>query len=86
MVNHWTIIVRILYIWYRTQTACVVGERMFLILLILKMVCGREAYFLQNYLNSYLDGLSDLLNSLPVGCNIGGTVINHLVYIKMMLF
>ena len=28
----------------------------------------------------HLDGLSVLLNSLPVGCNIGGTVINHLAY------
>ena len=92
MVNHWTlfkvlidkgvplIIVRILYIWYRTQTACVRwGTNVYNPFDIANGV--RQGGLLSPKLfNVYLDGLSVLLNSLPVGCNIGGTVINHLAY------
>ena len=44
------------------------------------MVLDRVAYFHHCFFNVYMDCLSESLCNTQTGCNVGGVMINHLMY------
>ena len=73
-------IVRILAYWYGTQTMCVswggITSSMFTV-----SNGVRQGGILSPYLfNVYMDGLSVALNKAHVGCLLGESIVNHLMY------
>ena len=96
-VNHWTlfkklidrgtplIFVRIIMQWYTTQTACVRwGSALSDNFLITNGV--RQGGILSPlFFNVYMDCLSESLCNTQTGCNVGGVMINHLMYADDMV-
>ena len=91
-VKHWTlfkklidrgtplIFVRIIMKWYTTQKACVrCGSALSDSFLITNGV--RQGGILSPlFFNVYMDCLSESLCNTQTGCNVGGVMINHLMY------
>ena len=91
-VNHWLlfkklidrgmplIFVRILMKWYTTQKACVRwGSALSDSFFITNGV--RQGGILSPLLfNVYMDALSSSLSNTPIGCSIGGVMVNHIMY------
>ena len=91
-VNHWLlfkklidrgmplIFVRILMKWYTTQKACVRwGSALSDSFFITNGV--RQGGILSPLLfNVYMDALSSSLSNAPIGCSIGGVMVNHIMY------
>ena len=96
-VNHWTlfkklidrgtplIFVRIIMQWYTTQKACVRwGSALSDNFLITNGV--RQGGILSPlFFNVYMDCLSESLSNTQTGCNVGGVMINHLMYADDMV-
>ena len=96
-VNHWTlfkklidrgtplIFVRIIMQWYTTQKACVRwGSALSDNFLITNGV--RQGGILSPlFFNVYMDCLSESLCNTQTGCNVGGVMINHLMYADDMV-
>ena len=72
-------IIRILSYWYSNQTMCVRwSSKTSLHFTVSNGV--RQGSLLSPYLfNVYMDDLSDILNSTPIGCYIGKSLFNHLM-------
>ena len=91
-VNHWTLfkklidrgipryVIRILLFWYRTQTFFVQWGGARSQLFNVKNGVRQGSVLSPLLFNVYMDELSIRLKSSNKGCNIGGQVINHLMY------
>ena len=69
--------------WYTTQKACVRWGS-----------APSDSFFITNgvrqggilsplLFNVYMDALSSSLSSTPIGCSIGGVMVNHIMYADM---
>ena len=73
-------IVRILAYWYGTQTMCVSWGGITSSMITVSNGV-RQGCILSSYLfNVYMDGLSVALNKAHVGCLLGESIVNHLMY------
>ena len=93
-VNHWTlfkklidrgrptplIFVRISMQWYATQKACVRWGSVVSDNFLIKMVFDRVESCHPCFFNIYMDCLSEYLCNTQIGYNVGGVMINHLMY------
>ena len=91
-VNHWTlfkklidrgtplIFVRIIMQWYITQKACVRWGSVLSDNFLITNGVRQGGILSLLFFNVYMDCLSESLCITQTGCNVGGVMINHLMY------